>query len=60
MAKEQEHRYEALETKRTMMDEAAFRLQVPEEGRDLSQISRWSKHERALDSGFAEVRADFW
>jgi len=37
MAKEQEHRYESLETKRTMTDEAAFRLHVPE-GREGTSV----------------------
>lgn len=30
------------------------------EGRDLSQIPRWSKQGRASDAGLAQGRADFW
>lgn len=33
---------------------------MPEKGRDLSQLSRWSGQGRELAAGFAKVRADFW
>lgn len=41
----QAHRSEASGTERTMMDEAAVPLQVPQEGKDTQSIPRWSKRE---------------
>lgn len=60
MTKQPELRYEASGTERTMMDEAASQLLVPEKGRDLAQLSRGSGRGRGSIADFAKVRADFW
>lgn len=60
MTKQAPAQVEASETERTMMDEAAFPLQVPEKGRDLSQLSRGRGQGRESAAGFAKVSADFW
>lgn len=43
-----------------MMDEAAFRLQVPEKGRDLKSAIWVEQTGREWTVAFADVRADVW
>lgn len=50
-----EHRYVASETERAMMDEAASHLLGPENGRDLTQLSRGSGQGRESIADFSKV-----